>query len=108
MAHSRFRLRWLGATLTQHLKRSVSVDSFTAGGLGKSGFNMRAQSLAVFDHPVLKGRLLANDFEGLVDDLGGRLVCARPDGQVDHALLFGFEVNYQGGPASTILAHEPC
>ena len=48
---------------------------------------------ALFDHPVFKFELLTDNLEGLVQDLARVLIGARPDGQVDHALVFRFQVD---------------
>jgi hypothetical protein len=56
-------------------------------------FVQRPPRLALFEHPVFEIELFADDLEGLVQDLAGVLICPRPDGQVDYALPFGFQVN---------------
>src|ERR1700687_3544975 len=57
---------------------------------------MGRHRLALFDHPVFKIKLFADDLECLIENLDRVLVCAGSYGQVDHALLFGFQVNSHG------------
>jgi hypothetical protein len=40
--------------------------------------------------------LFADDLESLIENLTGVLIGARLDSQIDHALLFGFQVNRHG------------
>ena len=94
MAHSSLRVQSFRAALSQHLKREVPVDQFSAFGLSEARLDMRAYSFALFNHPIFKIELLADDFERLVEDLARVLISARADRQIDHALLFGFEVNH--------------
>ena len=63
------------------LKRRIHPCSFSCDGI------------AVFDHPVFEVKLLPDDFERLIEDLAGILIRARPDGQIDDALLFGLPFN---------------
>jgi hypothetical protein len=75
--------------LPQHLNRRIPVDQFTALGLSKARLEMGGYRFALFEHPVLEIELFTDDCERLVQDLAGIPIRAGPDGQVDHALLFG-------------------
>jgi hypothetical protein len=77
----------------QHLKRGIPVDQFAALGLGKARIDMSGYRVALFDHPVFELKLLADYLEGLIQDLVRVLICAGPDGQVNHALLLRFQIN---------------
>src|SRR5271157_1451218 len=84
-----------------------------SGAPGKSGCNMRGHFLALLKHPVFKIEVLADNLESLVKDFPGILISAGPDGQVNHALLFGFQVNRHGCPpvraqSALTLISMPC
>src|ERR1019366_5392575 len=96
-ARSSLRLQPRGAPLTQHLHGGIPVDQFTALGLRKASLNMGGYRLALFGHSVFELKLLADNLERLVQDLAGILTRAGPDCQVDHALLFRFQVNRHEG-----------
>ena len=81
---------------TQHLNRGVPVDQFAAFGLSKTYLDLGGDGLTLFEHPVLKIELLANDLKSLIENLSWVLIRARPHRQIDYALLFGFQVNRHG------------
>src|ERR1039457_276498 len=96
-AHSSLRVQPRGTPLPQHLNRGIPVDRFTALGLSKARLDMGRYGCALFEHPVFAIELFADDLERLVQDLAGIPIRARPEGQVDHALLFRFQVNRHWG-----------
>src|ERR1700687_3830303 len=100
MAHSSsslsLRIEPLGASSAQCFYCRVPVDQFTTLGLRKTHRDVGGYFLVLPKHPVFEIELLADDFESLIEDFAGVLICARLDGQVDHTLLFGFQVNRHG------------
>lgn len=90
------RFKPLGAPLAEHPDRGVPVDQLSALGLRKTGGNMRGNRLALFEHPFFKIKLLANDLECLGEDLAGILIRTRSDREVQHALLFGVQLDCHG------------
>jgi hypothetical protein len=87
--------------LPQHLKRGIPVDQFTTLSLSKAHLDMGRYGFALFKHPVFEVKLFADDGERLFQDLAGIPIRAGLHGQVDHALLFGFQVNRHGCPISS-------
>jgi hypothetical protein len=87
----------LGAPLPQHFNRGITIDQFTALSLSEAHLDMGRYGFALFEHPVFEVKLFADDGERLFQDLAGISISAGPHGQVDHALLFGFQVNRHGG-----------
>lgn len=96
-ADSSPRLQPLGPPLAQNLKCCISVDQVTALGLRKACRDVCGHFLAPPEHPVFQIELLTNDLESLVENFARVLIGAGLDRQIDHALLFGFQVNRQGG-----------
>jgi hypothetical protein len=103
MAHSSslplslsLRIEPLGASSPQYFHSRVPVDQFTTLGLRKTRGDVGGYFLALPEHPVFKIELLANDLESLIEDFAGVPIRARLDGQVEHTLLFGFQVNRHG------------
>jgi hypothetical protein len=103
MAHSSslplslsLRIEALGASPPQYFHCRIPVDQFTTLGLRKAHRDVGGYFVALPKHPVFKIELLANDLESLIEDFAGVPIRARLDGQVDHTLLFGFQVNRHG------------
>ena len=76
-----------GSALKQHLDRRFPVHQLASPSLGKSRGDLRGHGLALFTLPMFEVELLADDLESLVENLVRILVCAGPDGQIDHSLL---------------------
>jgi hypothetical protein len=74
---------------------SPSIDSPRLG-LRKPHFGVGRDGFALLKHPVVEVKLLPDDLEGLIENLIGTLVCTGASGQIDHALLFGLQVNHHG------------
>jgi hypothetical protein len=108
MAHSSLRLEPLGTSFPQGLYCCITVSQFTTLGLRKACCNVSGYFLALPKHPVFKLKLLADDLESLIEDFTGILIRAGLDGQVDHALLLGFQVNRHGWFLSLLTIVAPC
>jgi len=90
------RLQPRGAPFPQHLERGIAIDQFTALGLSEAFLDVRGYRIAMFQHPVFKIQLLADNLERLIEHLARVTVGASSDRQVEHALLFRFQVNRHG------------
>jgi hypothetical protein len=72
------------------------IEQFAALGLSEAFLDMGGDRPALFEHPVFQIELLADDLKGLVENLAGVTIRPGADSQVDHALLFRFQVDCHG------------
>ena len=91
--HSSLRIEALSASLSQHLNDRISIDQGTSLSSSKAHRDVGSHSLALSKHLIFQVQLLADDRESLVQNLVRALVGSGLNGQVDEALLFGFEID---------------